>query len=807
MSTYLVIQNNNETKKYPCDSSADHPFLKVSNSYLPLVTDTTSGLGVKIKIDSKTYRPLGYVNTTTSVYDETKTQYTINTTITAYSYDTVAWLGQSSTGTTKSFLSSKTTGNDDNDGGMAYITVHRYENAGTYNNATFSIGTYFKDIITKTITDAKNFSGMQISKSFKGSYSSTTSYTIEHTESSPSGSLDPYLWHGIATYTSASSSKLSRYVNIFHTGTGSVSRTYRDSGSFTYTASITQDFDPAKNQYTDITTTNSFQYAFDARRVPRLSLESNSSETYVTRYLQTGSMSISSHNNGFTTRTSSNATYSIPVRSQVTITSTTTSTYSVGVMTQEWVGMETVSSPNKFTNYFQTANKSLLGVTVINSDNSVYPYYHSRSITLGGQSNYEAQNFIRSNILNKIDENNNVSVTYSHSFSYRNSTNTIVTERLSVSTTYDSIQNNRLINFSFTTLTSYFSSETDTFMYNNLSQSSYQSVTISQTAKFNEILTSGYDINLSTTKNICFSNSYIFSFLGFNANSLKTSMGFNTNYLADRAFVAGSMSLYYTTHNLVKSNSSNDTCSIPIISTYKDTKSITTTAREMFTTMSVDPFTITVSSDISTGMATYSGWKSLYSMDSLGTSTTHSYSYQLRHAMSSFNPEPSPLTFSHKSSMSAGIEGKITTVSYFTMPGEPIQSVSITGTANMSIYNTANAAYNISNVMFETRYFDSSLYSKNTTMISDFDENLQDPNSPAFVFWNSKYNPDILVRVKCPMTTDVQTYSSSESSNVQTAFSRTYYTSRTLYTRIGTYTEYSTYTDLSYNTYRTITYI
>lgn len=54
MSSYLVIKNGEEKKSYRCRESANKPYIKVSNSYLPLTTQT--GTGLKVKINGSTYR-------------------------------------------------------------------------------------------------------------------------------------------------------------------------------------------------------------------------------------------------------------------------------------------------------------------------------------------------------------------------------------------------------------------------------------------------------------------------------------------------------------------------------------------------------------------------------------------------------------------------------------------------------------------------------------------------------------------------------------------------------------------------------
>lgn len=67
MATYLVIKNGNATKSYTCKDSANAPYIKVSNKYLPLTTNTTTGL--KVKANGSEYSPLAsYTTTTTTSY-------------------------------------------------------------------------------------------------------------------------------------------------------------------------------------------------------------------------------------------------------------------------------------------------------------------------------------------------------------------------------------------------------------------------------------------------------------------------------------------------------------------------------------------------------------------------------------------------------------------------------------------------------------------------------------------------------------------------------------------------------------------
>lgn len=66
MSTYLKIKNGQSTKQYTLTDSYQKPYLKVSNSVLPLTENTTSGLQLKVKNGTKTYRAMEYAETSGS---------------------------------------------------------------------------------------------------------------------------------------------------------------------------------------------------------------------------------------------------------------------------------------------------------------------------------------------------------------------------------------------------------------------------------------------------------------------------------------------------------------------------------------------------------------------------------------------------------------------------------------------------------------------------------------------------------------------------------------------------------------------
>lgn len=63
MSTFLVCKVGDTTKSYTCKTTASKPYLRVKDAYLPLTTET--GTGLKVKANGNTYRPLETYTTTT----------------------------------------------------------------------------------------------------------------------------------------------------------------------------------------------------------------------------------------------------------------------------------------------------------------------------------------------------------------------------------------------------------------------------------------------------------------------------------------------------------------------------------------------------------------------------------------------------------------------------------------------------------------------------------------------------------------------------------------------------------------------
>lgn len=72
MATYLVIKNNQEIKSYKCKSDQPaKPYIKVSNEYLGLTDQTTTGLRMVAKVNGKNYVPVQTISTSISSTTET----------------------------------------------------------------------------------------------------------------------------------------------------------------------------------------------------------------------------------------------------------------------------------------------------------------------------------------------------------------------------------------------------------------------------------------------------------------------------------------------------------------------------------------------------------------------------------------------------------------------------------------------------------------------------------------------------------------------------------------------------------------
>ena len=63
---YLKIKNGNQTKQYTLTNAYAKPYIKVSNSVLPLSPEDKPGLRLKAKIGNQTYRAMEYLNSSTS---------------------------------------------------------------------------------------------------------------------------------------------------------------------------------------------------------------------------------------------------------------------------------------------------------------------------------------------------------------------------------------------------------------------------------------------------------------------------------------------------------------------------------------------------------------------------------------------------------------------------------------------------------------------------------------------------------------------------------------------------------------------
>ena len=63
---YLKVQYNNSIKLYTLTDNYNKPYIKISNSILPLTTNTTQGLHIKLYANNTTYIPLEYNSMSTS---------------------------------------------------------------------------------------------------------------------------------------------------------------------------------------------------------------------------------------------------------------------------------------------------------------------------------------------------------------------------------------------------------------------------------------------------------------------------------------------------------------------------------------------------------------------------------------------------------------------------------------------------------------------------------------------------------------------------------------------------------------------
>ena len=71
---YIKIKNGSTTKQYTLTNAHAKPYLRVSNSYLPLTEATTAGFQLRVKTGNKTYRAMEYKSSSTSTtYNTTST--------------------------------------------------------------------------------------------------------------------------------------------------------------------------------------------------------------------------------------------------------------------------------------------------------------------------------------------------------------------------------------------------------------------------------------------------------------------------------------------------------------------------------------------------------------------------------------------------------------------------------------------------------------------------------------------------------------------------------------------------------------
>ncbi len=78
MPTYLVLNKDGTTKSYKCkETHTGQPYLKVSNSYLDLTTNTTTGLRLEVTKSGQTYIPVQTVTTTVNTTTHVRSSYGI----------------------------------------------------------------------------------------------------------------------------------------------------------------------------------------------------------------------------------------------------------------------------------------------------------------------------------------------------------------------------------------------------------------------------------------------------------------------------------------------------------------------------------------------------------------------------------------------------------------------------------------------------------------------------------------------------------------------------------------------------------
>lgn len=63
---YIKIKNGSTTKQYTLTNAHAKPYLRVSNSYLPLTEATTAGFKLRVKSGTKSYRAMEYLSSSSS---------------------------------------------------------------------------------------------------------------------------------------------------------------------------------------------------------------------------------------------------------------------------------------------------------------------------------------------------------------------------------------------------------------------------------------------------------------------------------------------------------------------------------------------------------------------------------------------------------------------------------------------------------------------------------------------------------------------------------------------------------------------
>ena len=167
----LYIRNGDQTKSYRISTSYNTtPYLKVDTGYLNLTTETRTGMCLKVKIGTQTYRPYVTVTTTASRSSEYETP--------AYSgVSTTKSTDQSAiiTGNAFSYSTSQAT----NTNVSSYTSFHSWISTESFYRASENRYSYS--------VSASNMSNKSISATVSyrstGSSSTTSTYTIDSAQS------------------------------------------------------------------------------------------------------------------------------------------------------------------------------------------------------------------------------------------------------------------------------------------------------------------------------------------------------------------------------------------------------------------------------------------------------------------------------------------------------------------------------------------------------------------------------------------------------------------------------------------------